>query len=89
MFIANVGNILKRFNVYKRPVFFPFLNILFWPFFQVIEQCENRMEEKVDDIVEMIVQVLPPHPLKMDSNEEIGEDQEENVEWKLLSHPSS
>lgn len=53
---------------------------LICPFWQIIEECDTRMEEKIDDFVEMILQVLPAHPSQAEPNEESGEGKEETVQ---------
>ncbi|KAL0414485.1 UNVERIFIED_CONTAM: hypothetical protein Sradi_1650200 [Sesamum radiatum] len=48
--------------------------------YTIIEECDSRMEEKIDDFVEMILQVLPPHPSQAEPNKESGEAKEETVQ---------
>ncbi|XP_011090673.1 DNA-directed RNA polymerase III subunit RPC9 isoform X2 [Sesamum indicum] len=48
--------------------------------YTIIEECDTRMEEKIDDFVEMILQVLPAHPSQAEPNEESGEGKEETVQ---------
>ncbi|KAG8370263.1 hypothetical protein BUALT_Bualt14G0098700 [Buddleja alternifolia] len=45
--------------------------------YTIIEECDSRIEEKIDKFVETITQVLPPHPSQVESNEETGEGKEE------------
>ncbi|KAG6387233.1 hypothetical protein SASPL_152421 [Salvia splendens] len=55
----------------------------------LIEECESRMEDKAEELVETITRILPPHPSQVDeANEEApeqaaegdGEGQEEEKE---------
>ncbi|KAI3469619.1 hypothetical protein Pfo_026282 [Paulownia fortunei] len=47
--------------------------------YTIIEECDSRMDEKIDEFVETIVQVLPPHPSQVESNEEIVDGKEETA----------
>ncbi|KAK9287804.1 hypothetical protein L1049_016245 [Liquidambar formosana] len=44
----------------------------------IIEECEKRMGERVEELVEMVVQVLPPPPNEPKPEEGMDEDKEEN-----------
>ncbi|XP_042038305.1 uncharacterized protein LOC121784205 [Salvia splendens] len=72
--ILNIVNIRPR----NEPELFP-----------LIEECESRMEDKAEELVETITRILPPHPSQVDeANEEApeqaaegdGEGQEEEKE---------
>ncbi|KAG6385964.1 hypothetical protein SASPL_154847 [Salvia splendens] len=47
----------------------------------LIEECESRMEDKAEELVEIITRILPPHPSQVDeANEEAAEGEEEETE---------
>ncbi|XP_042038308.1 uncharacterized protein LOC121784209 [Salvia splendens] len=45
--------------------------------FPLIEECESRMEDKAEELVETVTRILPPHPSQVDEvNEEAAEGEE-------------
>ncbi|KAL6575846.1 hypothetical protein OROHE_000317 [Orobanche hederae] len=47
----------------------------------IIEEFDSRMEDKIDEVVETITRILPPHPSqKESSDEETVENKEEKEE---------
>ncbi|XP_042038283.1 DNA-directed RNA polymerase III subunit rpc9-like [Salvia splendens] len=49
--------------------------------FPLIEECESRMEDKAEELVETITRILPPHPSQVaEANEEAAEGEEEETE---------
>ncbi|KAL6581701.1 hypothetical protein OROMI_005718 [Orobanche minor] len=49
--------------------------------YAIIEDFESRMEDKIEEVVETITRILPPHPSqKESSDEEIVENNEEKEE---------
>ncbi|KAL1543299.1 putative E3 ubiquitin-protein ligase RING1a [Salvia divinorum] len=61
--ILNIVNIRPR----NEPELFP-----------LVEECEQRMEDKTEELVETITRILPPHPSQADeANEEAAEGEEE------------
>ncbi|GER43578.1 DNA-directed RNA polymerase III subunit rpc9 [Striga asiatica] len=46
--------------------------------YPIIEDCESRMEDKIDELVETIMRILPPHPLQKE--EPVQESVENNGE---------
>ncbi|CAK9171175.1 unnamed protein product [Ilex paraguariensis] len=53
-------------------------------FLQIIDDCDTRMGDTVEELVEMVVQVLPPPTIQMESIEVIGQDKEENPEERQM-----
>ncbi|CAK9171174.1 unnamed protein product [Ilex paraguariensis] len=50
----------------------------------IIDDCDTRMGDTVEELVEMVVQVLPPPTIQMESIEVIGQDKEENPEERQM-----
>ncbi|KAL6532362.1 hypothetical protein OROGR_014332 [Orobanche gracilis] len=53
--------------------------------YAIIEEFESRMEDKIDEVVETIRRILPPHPSQKESTDDENvneEEKEENVENK-------
>ncbi|KAK6164303.1 hypothetical protein DH2020_001167 [Rehmannia glutinosa] len=48
--------------------------------YTIIEECDSRMEEKIDEFVETIAQILPPPPSQEQPGEENAESKEESKE---------
>ncbi|KAK6141555.1 hypothetical protein DH2020_024702 [Rehmannia glutinosa] len=48
--------------------------------YTIIEECDSRMEEKIDEFVETIAQILPPPPSQEQPSEENAESKEESKE---------
>lgn len=61
------------YNEFLKSNVFP----IFW---QIIEECESRMEGKIEGLIETITQMLPPHPSQVEklNEEETAEGEEEN-----------
>uniref|UniRef100_A0A5B6YNU1 DNA-directed RNA polymerase III subunit RPC9 n=1 Tax=Davidia involucrata TaxID=16924 RepID=A0A5B6YNU1_DAVIN len=49
----------------------------------IIEECDTRMGEGVEDLVEMVMQVLPSPPTRMESDGGTGKDKEESNEQQM------
>ncbi|KAL2506800.1 RNA polymerase II [Abeliophyllum distichum] len=46
----------------------------------IIQDCDSRMGDRIDEFLENVVQVLPPHPSQLESNEDTAEDKEETTD---------
>ncbi|KAL2530517.1 RNA polymerase II [Forsythia ovata] len=46
----------------------------------IIQDCDSRMGDRIDEFLENVVQVLPPYPSQLESNEDTAEDKEETTD---------
>ena len=52
---------------------------------KIIEECEKQMGEEIEDLVEIVMTVLPPPQTQMNLEEEVGVDQKEIVEGDQMT----
>ncbi|KAJ9676641.1 hypothetical protein PVL29_021922 [Vitis rotundifolia] len=52
---------------------------------KIIKECEKQTGEEIEDLVEMVMTVLPPPQTQMNLEEEVGVDQKEIVEGDQMT----
>ncbi|XP_022872494.1 DNA-directed RNA polymerase III subunit rpc9-like [Olea europaea var. sylvestris] len=55
----------------------------------IIQDCDSRMGDRIDEFLESVVQVLPPHPSQLEFDEDNGEDKEAPGDQQMEDEPQN
>lgn len=62
---------------------------LYFGYLQIIQDCDSRMGDRIDEFLESVVQVLPPHPSQLEFDEDNVEDKEAPGDQQMEDVPQN